>query len=47
MSENQLCCCLMKGDEASTARVSRKGERDERVISSIELNRFGARWMRW
>ena len=29
MSENQLCCCLMKGNEASTARVSRKGEREK------------------
>lgn len=40
-SENQLCCCLMKKDEADSACVSRKGEREEKVISRIELKGFG------
>lgn len=40
-SENQLCCCLVKQEEADSACVSRKGERDEKVISRIELKGFG------
>lgn len=37
----------MKGDEAVSACVNRKGERDKNVISWIELEGFGARWVRW
>lgn len=39
-SENQFCCCLMKKDEADSACVSRKGEREKEVISRIELKGF-------
>lgn len=46
-SENQLWCCLMKDNETNSACISRKGERDEKVISWGELKGFGTRWLGW